>query len=69
VYPNPSSTNIHVQLPNNIELEHLVLYNELGQKVLEQSAVDCSVAALETGVYDVAIQTSVGTYHKKFIKK
>ncbi len=69
VYPNPSSTYIHIQLPNNVELEHVVLYNELGQKVLEQSAVDCGIAALETGVYDVAIQTSVGTYHKKFIKK
>ena len=69
VYPNPSSANIHIQLPNNVALEHVVLYNELGQKVLEQSAVDCSVAALETGVYEVAIQTSVGTYHKKFIKK
>jgi len=69
IYPNPSSDELHIQMPTTFGLEKVTVYNSLGQKVLENTTTDFSVAALATGVHYVDIQTSEGTYHKKFIKK
>jgi len=69
IYPNPSSDVLHIQMPTSIVLEKVTVYNNLGQKVLENATTDFSVTTLSTGVHYIDIQTSEGTYHKKFIKK
>ena len=69
IYPNPSSDVVHIQMPTTSILEKVIVYNNLGQKVMENSTVDFSVSSLSTGVHYVDIQTIDGTYHKKFIKK
>ena len=69
IYPNPSSDVVHIQMPSTSTLEKVTVYNNLGQKVLENSTLDFSVNSLSTGVHYVDIQTTDGTYHKKFIKK
>ena len=69
IYPNPSSDILHIQMPNSFSLEKVIVYNSLGQKVLENATLDFSVSSLSTGVHYVDIQTTEGTYHKKFIKK
>ena len=69
LYPNPSSDVLHVQMPGNIILEKAIIYNSLGQKVAENNSLDFSVSGLSSGVHYIDIQTSEGTYHKKFIKK
>lgn len=69
IYPNPSSDVVHIQMPSTSTLENVTVYNNLGQKVLENSTLDFSVNSLSTGVHYVDIQTTDGTYHKKFIKK
>lgn len=69
IYPNPSSDEVHIQIPSTLTLEKVIVYNNLGQKVLENSTLDFSVNSLSTGVHYVEIQTTDGTYHKKFIKK
>jgi aminopeptidase N len=69
VYPNPSSEVLHIQMPTTLALENAIIYNSLGQKVLESAALDFSVNSLSTGVHYIDIQTADGIYHKKFIKK
>ncbi|NNT70841.1 T9SS type A sorting domain-containing protein [Flavobacterium sp. IMCC34852] len=69
LYPNPSSSELHIQMPDSLVLEKVLIYNSLGQKVLENNTLDLEVSHLSAGVHYVEIQTSEGTYHKKFIKK
>lgn len=69
IYPNPSSDAIHIQMPVTSILKKVIVYNSLGQKVLENSNLDFSINSLSMGVHYIDIQTTDGTYHKKFIKK
>ncbi|WP_333878356.1 M1 family aminopeptidase [Flavobacterium sp.] len=69
VYPNPTNDVIHIQLPDNIGVTRISVFNSLGQKVLESHTTDFSVSTLSDGVHFIDIQTQEGTYHKKFIKK
>lgn len=69
LYPNPSSDVLHIQMPSTTNLEKVLIYNNLGQKVMEDTTVNFSVTNLKTGVHYVDIQTTEGTFHKKFIKK
>lgn len=69
IYPNPGSEMLHIQMPASITLERVIIYNHLGQKIMENTNLDFSVSSLATGVHYIDIQTSKGTFHKKFIKK
>jgi aminopeptidase N len=69
LYPNPSAEVLHIQMPSSVVLEKAIIYNSLGQKVAENNSLDFSVSQLSSGVHYIDIQTSEGTYHKKFIKK
>lgn len=69
LFPNPSSDAVHIQMPSTTDLEKVIVYNSLGQKVMEANELEFSVVALAVGVHYVDIQTAEGTYHKKFIKK
>ena len=69
IYPNPVSNDLHVQIPTDVEVQKIVIYNSLGQKVLETSSLDFSVSQLSTGIHFVDILTAEGTFHKKIIKK
>lgn len=68
VYPNPVKDELHIQLPSNLTINSVTLFNGIGQKVQENSSSDFSVNALSSGVYYVRIETSEGTFHKKIIK-
>ena len=69
LYPNPSSDVLHIQMPSSMSLEKVIIYNNLGQKVIENSSLDFSITALATGIHYIDIQTTNGTFHKKFIKE
>ncbi len=69
LYPNPSTAELHLQMPDNVVLEKVTVYNSLGQKVLENANLDFEISSLSAGVHYLSIQTSEGTFHKKFIKK
>lgn len=69
LYPNPSADVVHIQIPNSVTFEKAIIYNNLGQKVAESNILDFSVTNLSSGVHYVDIQTTEGTFHKKFIKK
>lgn len=68
LYPNPTSSEIHIQMPSNILLKKVTFYNNLGQEVLEKNSLDFPTNDLSSGVYSVKIETSEGVFHKKIIK-
>ena len=69
VYPNPTSDEVHIQLPSDVNIENCTLFNNLGQKVFESTTADFSIATLATGIHIIQITTSNGTFYKKIIKK
>ena len=69
IYPNPSSDIIHIQMPTSTILEKVIIYNNLGQKVMVSNLLNFSVTTLSSGFHYLDIQTSDGVFHKKFIKK
>ena len=69
LYPNPTTGNITLELPTTLTLERIDVYNALGQKVTESLTPTFSIAPLADGIYQVAIRTSQGIYHKKVLKK
>lgn len=68
VYPNPVTDELHIQLPSNITLEKVIVFNSLGQKILESTTLDFSTSALSSGIHYLQIVTSEGTFNKKIIK-
>jgi hypothetical protein len=58
-----------VQIPSNVDLYHISIYNVMGQKVLESTSADLAISSLPSGGYVVTIATTSGVFHKKMIKK
>jgi aminopeptidase N len=68
VSPNPASNQIEVKIPSSVDLKNVLVYNSIGQKVMESNSGTLFVTSLSNGVYSVSIETSEGIFHKKFIK-
>ena len=69
LYPVPSNTQLHVQLPTNIELVQVEICNSLGQLVAIHTNEHMDISNLSSGVHFAKIVTSQGIFHKNFIKK
>ena len=69
VYPNPSNNQISIQMPTNLELQKVIIYNGLGQQVGVYNKKSISIENYSSGIYIAIIQTSEGTYSKKITKK
>jgi hypothetical protein len=69
IYPNPTSGELEVILPNHQTLVQVQLINTLGQKVWSSTNTNLDVSHLSSGLYLVNIQTTTGTFQKKMIKK
>src|SRR5690554_1082213 len=67
IYPNPTSEVLNIKLENNLTLEKVTIYNNLGQivKTAQQNTVD--VSALSKGIYFVEVTTNQGKAVKKVI--
>ncbi len=66
--PNPASTELTIKTAENILFEKALIFNNLGQQILETTSSDISVSNLPDGIYYVYLTTSEGSFHKKFIK-
>ncbi|MFT6689440.1 MAG: hypothetical protein ACJAX7_002474 [Saprospiraceae bacterium] len=71
IYPNPSKDEINVELPNNVDLENITLFNLLGKKVkteiIDQNTLN--IAQLASGTYILVVKTSFGVIRKRIIKE
>lgn len=69
LYPNPVSNELYIKLPTNVTLEKITVFNSMGQKVMGSNSGTIFVNNLSDGVYQIVVETTEGTFHKKFIKK
>lgn len=70
VYPNPAKDIVSLTLPNNTEVEEVVVYNVTGQEVLRTNQTQSiNVSGLATGAYFLKATTTNGAIlTKKIIK-
>lgn len=69
MFPVPSNSELHIQLPTTVELEKVEIFNSLGQLVSTHQTRDMDVSMLSSGMHWAKISTSEGVFHKNFIKK
>ena len=69
LYPNPATSELHLEIPNVLTLNNAIIYNSIGQKIGEYQSKNIPVSNLSNGIYVIQIVTSEGIFHKKFIKK
>ena len=74
VFPNPAKVEINVELENGNSLKSIVIYNLIGEKVLEYNEVSSSfftfnVEYLPKGVYFIQVDCLNNTYVKKIMLK
>lgn len=65
VYPNP--TNSMVSIKSQLDINTIVLYSILGNKVLETHNNNIDVSNLKSGTYIIKINTQKGTLNKKLV--
>lgn len=70
LYPNPASGLLQAQMPGSTTIENALIYNSLGQKVMEtEKQTSWNVAGLAKGVYHITLLTSKGKKQLKFVKE
>ena len=72
VYPNPTATEINLDIPNNETIESIKIYNQNGQLIKQINKPDktnLNVSDLHTGMYFIRIDTNTNRYFSKMIKK
>lgn len=70
LFPNPVNSLLSIDIPSTLLIEKALIYNSLGQIILETKATDSwDVSALSSGVYYLRIVTNKGEKRLKFIKK
>lgn len=73
LYPNPSDSLVNLTLPNNSEKADILLFNSLGQKVLnvnlQKSNPIFSLEGLTSGIYFYKINSGNTSQTGKLIKK
>jgi hypothetical protein len=67
MYPNPSNGMVNISLENNLQLEKVTFYNQLGQLVKTASTNAISTSELAKGSYFVEIITNEGKATKQLI--
>lgn len=69
IYPNPTSDILNISLENNLVLEHVTIYNNLGQAVKTTTENVIDLSYLEKGLYFVEVTTNQGKATKKLVVK
>lgn len=69
MFPNPASNTIQIALPANVHLKSAVIYNMLGQELLQSSdATSLNISTLSSGVHFLTLNTNAGVRTLRFIK-
>ena len=69
IYPNPTAGELVIENPNDQKIKNIMIYNTLGQLVLQQQFDEINVSAFTSGVYYIKIQTDHFIVHQSFLKK
>lgn len=70
IYPNPAGKNITIECKNHLHLEKVVLYNQLGQIVLNLIKPDptINISTLGHGLYIIEVFSTEAVFRKIFYK-
>ncbi|WP_022827604.1 M1 family aminopeptidase [Flavobacterium antarcticum] len=68
LYPNPTSSLLKLQLPNDVKIEKVLFYNTLGQIISTSTATSWDVSGFANGVYYLKVFNTSGTKTFTFIK-
>lgn len=68
ISPNPAHDFVSIELPNTLTLEKAELFSQTGQLIYSGAQKEVNVSNLATGIYFIKVETSEGSFHKKFIK-
>lgn len=68
IFPNPTSSQLNIKLPDGITIEKVDFYNTLGQNILTSSQTKFDVSSFSNGVYFIKVNTSTGVHTFTFIK-
>ena len=69
IYPNPTVGELTIENVNDQKIKNIMIYNTLGQLVLQQQSDSINVSEFTSGVYYIKIQTEHFTIHQSFLKK
>lgn len=69
VFPNPATDILNITLENELILQKVIIFNNLGQIVKETEHVTIDVSNLAKGIYHVEVQTNQGKAVKKAVLK
>ena len=69
VYPNPVSDEFNLVLPEELEIEKLIIYNNLGQFIQSSNETTVDISDLSKGIYFVEVITNTGKSVQKIIKE
>lgn len=70
VFPNPSNALVTIANNDDIEIQSVSVYSLVGQKIMtiegiNKSKVSFSVDGIAAGIYNVVVDTKLGTFTKK----
>lgn len=68
VYPNPTIDSIHLDIPKNLRLKFVSVYNLNGQLLVKTSTNQLDLGSFLEGEYFIHIETEQGSALKKIIK-
>ncbi len=69
VYPNPCNNILTINAPNGVMAEEAVIYNQTGQKVLQEKPINniLDISKLQKGIYFIELVTDKGMIREKLI--
>ncbi len=69
VYPNPASDILNINVPSNIEVNAVAMYDVLGKRSnVNFSNGQINISSLSNGVYILSVETNNGTLTQKIVK-
>lgn len=69
LYPNPTTSILTIKKPDNIEVESIHVYNDLGQLLLSSDWTDkLNLSTLPTGVLFIQLKSDIGVINKSVLK-
>jgi uncharacterized repeat protein (TIGR01451 family) len=70
VYPNPVNDQLNIELPNNLNLNSIELFDIQGKNLkFFKNQTDLDLSDMQKGIYILKLETDQGSYHHKVIKK
>jgi hypothetical protein len=69
VYPNPAHDVLMIKKPENIQLQQISLYNNLGREIIQfkKQQTTLNVSGLKPGLYFLKLHTDKGVIVKKIV--